>query len=299
MKLLSFYFLSFVFSLLSTNSLLAGTISIQGSPRVQFTLEDGIVRVSGYVEFVNLGDETAMDVFPELSIGAWRWAGLQRSLDPNERYRWEINSQASLSEWHCIEKHCRDFQLPLIGSYPMEIRRYYQDLNGYPFSLLAMKDVTIGMQSYQSPLQLPLKGQLEVTSHGETFTAKLFLENSSTEDLELVTTLKSTKEISIPPDQEGYTRLHIRPNERRTLHFYGENSEGLLNSVHNVFAVVSWKANSTQEREFRAVKIFLGQYHIIKSRRGVYYWILGILIVFSLSIFIVTKPSYVRKKQKR
>ena len=274
---------------LSASSLLAGSISIQGSPQMQFTLEDGVVKVSGHVEFVNLGDETAMDVFPEVSIGAWKWTGSQHKLDPNERYRWEISSQASLFEWHCVEKYCKDFQLPLIGSYPVEIRRYYQDLNGYPFSLLAMEYVTIG----QSPPQVPLIGQLEVTSYGESFTAKLSLENSSAEDLEIITTLKSTKEISIPSDQEGHKRLHIGSNERKTLRFYGENSAGLLNSVHNIFAVVFWKTNSKEN--LRSVKVFSDQYRIIKSRRNVYYWILGILTAFFLSIIIINRqknPNY-------
>ena len=279
------YLLCFI----TSNSTLAGTISIQGSPKIQFELKGEIVTISGHVELVNLGDERALDVFPQLQIGSWGWTGNAYNLDPNEKHRWKINTKTPLSEWHCKEKHCKNFQLPLIGSYPMEFYRHYNDMNGYPFSSMIIESIFIGAKTAQS-LKLPLQGQLQITSYGKNFTAKLSLENLSTEDLEVAVTFKSTKAISIPEGQGKV--LHIDPHTKSSLTFHGEMRKALLNSWHDIFAVVSSKAKTTLQNkdgkeELRGLKTFSSQYHIIKSKKGTYYWILGVLGALIFNILIV------------
>ncbi len=278
-----------LFYFIFLNSTLAGTISIQGSPQVQFELKGGVVTVSGHVEFLNLGDEIALDVFPELQIGSWQWKGDGYDLDPNEKHEWRIHERSFLSKWHCTKEYCRDFQLPLIGSYPMEFYRHYHDMNGYPFSSIMVKDVFIGAEAISSP-KLPLQGQLQITSHGSSFTANLSLENLSSEPLEVLVTLRSTKAISIPENQEKI--LDISPHAKGVLTFHGKTRKALLNSLHDIFAITSSKIRNTirtkdNEGELRGLKIFSGQYHVIKTKKSIYYWILAILSAFIFSIFIV------------
>ena len=281
------FILSFI---LVSNSTFAGIISIQGSPQLQFKLKGEFVTVSGDIEFVNLGNETALDVFPQLQVGSWEWIGDAYNLGPNEKHRWKIDVETSLSEWHCREKHCKNFQLPLIGSYPMEFYRHYNDMNGYPFSSMMIKNIFIGTETAQSP-KLPLNGQLQITSHGNYFTANLSLESLSNKDLEAVVILKSTKAISISEGQEKV--LHIDPHtKKRALTFHGKKRKALLNSLHDVFAIVSSKVkpsiqNKDNKKELRGLKIFSSQYHIVKSKKSTYYWILGILGAFIFNILIV------------
>ena len=248
-----------------------------------------MVTVSGHVELVNKGDEIALDVFPELQIGSWQWKGDGYDLDPEEKYHWNIHEKASLSESYCIKEHCKDFQLPLMGSYPMEFYRHYHDMNGYPFSSISVKNIFIGAKATPPP-KLPLQGELQITSHGNSFTANLSLENLSNEQLGVSVILRSTKAISIPENQEQI--LNIGPHAKKALTFHGETRKALLNSLHDIFAITSSKVKNTiqtnnNEKEFRALKIFSSQYYVIKTKNGIYYWILGILGAFIFSIFIV------------
>ena len=281
--------LIFLFYFIFLNSTLAGTISIQGSPQVQFELKEDVVTVSGHVELVNLGDEMALDVSPELQIGSWQWKGDGYDLDPNQKHHWEIHERAVLSKWSCAEQHCKDFQLPLMGSYPMEFYRHYHDMNGYPFSSMTVENIFIGTEALSSP-KLPLQGQLQITSHGKSFTANLSLENLSNEHLGVLVTLRSTKAIFISENQEKI--LDISPHAKKTLTFQGKTRKALLNSLHDIFAITSSKVNSTpqtkdNERKLRGLQVFSSQYHVIKPKKSIYYWILGILGTFIFSIFIV------------
>ena len=279
-----------LFFFILSEGLLAGTISIQGSPQVQLELNKNLVVMSGHIEFVNLGDEKALDVFPELKIGSWQWKGDGHNLDPKQKHHWRIHKKASLSEWQCIEESCKSFQLPLTGSYPMEFYRHYHDVNGYPFSSMTVEDVFVGTEAVKL-IELPLQGQLEVISHGSSFVANLSLENSSNEQLEALVTLRSTKAIAIPKNQEKI--LDIGPHTKKTLTFHGETRKALLNSVHDIFAIASSKVKSVlptekeKKREFRGWKVFSSQYHVIKPKKRVYYWLFGVLGSLIFSIFIV------------
>ena len=282
--------LAILFYLVYSNTILAGTISIQGSPQVQFELEEDMVTVSGHVEFINLGDEMALDVFPELRIGSWQWKGDGHNLNPNEKYNWRIHEEVSLSKWQCIKELCKDFSLPLMGSYPMEFYRHYHDMNGYPFSLIIVKNIFIGTEAIQL-IDLHLEGQLEITSYRNSFTANFSLENLSNEQLDVLVILKSTKAIFIPENQEKL--LNMSPHAKKALTFHGETRKALLNSVHDIFAITLSKVKATpqtgkdNEKEFRGLKIFSSQYHVIKSKRRIYYWLLGVLGALIFSIFIV------------
>lgn len=273
---------------------LSGIISIQGDPELTFHLEENNITIEGHVEFTHLGDETALDVFPEIQVGGWVWKGTAQRMQPQAKYRWDISSKTSLSDWDCVEKHCQNTNLPDLGTYPMIVRRYYQDLNGYPFSKIIVKDIQIGTNNKpQSPLQLPITGQLDVRSYGHSFSAKLSLENLSSNMLEVVPTLYAAKEIHIPSDQEDYKLVRISPNEKITLNFQGENRGALLNSTHNIFAVVAWSSAMTNNNQsLRQMRVFFSPYQVLKSKNLPYYWVLAIFIAFLLGIVLVRLKAF-------
>lgn len=275
---------------------LAGTIAIQGMPELSFTLSQQTITVEGHIEFTNLGDETAMDVFPELQVGSWKWTGKAHNLDPNETHRWPIFSTAHITDWNCREDHCKALDLPPFGTYPLIIRRYYQDLNGYPFSILNMNVIKLGIESsdLQSPLNSPITGHLNVQSHGQSFTARLLLENLSEDTIEVVPTLISSKEISVPIDQAHHKSLRISPKEKINLTFEGENRQGLLQSSHNVFAIINWQS-SLNGADLRHTRAFLSQYQVLKSTKRSYYWVLAIIGAFLLGITIIYLPKSINK----
>ena len=270
-----------------SNSIFAGTILIRGLPQVQFNMEGRTVTISGHVEFVNLGDELALDVFPEIQVGSWQWIGDTHDLDPKEKYLWRFHEETPLSKLHCREKYCKNFQLNPIGVYPIEFYRHYNDMNGYPFSSMTIKYIFIGIE--KRPFTLPLEGQLQVTSHGRDFTANLDLESLSDESLKIAVALRSTKAIAISKEQEKI--LDIGPHTKKTFTFYGKTRKALLNSSHDIFAIVSSNikpsAQTKNKETLRGVKILSSQYSVIKSKKTIYYWILGIIGTLIFSIFIV------------
>ena len=268
-----------------SESVFAGTILIQGLPHIQFKLEEETVTISGHIEFVNLGDELALDVFPEMQIGSWQWIGEGHDLKPKEKYLWRFNEEASLSKLHCKEKHCEDFPLHPTGVYPIEFYRHYNDMNGYPFSSMTIKYIFIGIE--KGAFTLPLQSQLQITSHGRDFTAILDLENTSNENLKAAITLRSTKAIAIFEGQEKM--LDIGPHTKETLTFYGKTRKALLNSSHDIFAIVASNIKSSTKNKgiLRGIKILSSQYRVTKPKNTVYYWILGIIGTFILNILIL------------
>ena len=285
-KLLFIYLIISFFFIIPDNAF-SGTILIQGLPKVQFILEEQNVTISGHIEFVNLGDELALDVFPEIQIGSWQWIGKGHNLNPKQKRVWKLHEETPLSKLHCREKHCKNFQLNPIGVYPIEFYRHYNDMNGYPFSSMTIKYIFIGIE--KGPFTLPLEGQLQVTSHGRSFTANLDLGNLSDENLKVAVAFRSTKAIAISKEQEKI--LDIDPHTNNIFTFYGETRKALLHSVHDIFAIVSSNikpSTQTKNKEtFRGLKILSSQYRVIKSKKTTYYWILGIIAAFIFSIFIV------------
>ena len=175
--------------------LFAGSISIQVDPYLVVNLIGQRINMEGYLDLSNQGDSTALDVVPELEIGAWKWVGEAQDLQPQGSYRWTVKSRAFLSDWNCVETHCRDALLPSVGKYPLLVRRNYQDLNGYAFSTVTVQELAVG---FNGPWPLPLVGQWDVVSHGQYFTATLSLENTLSSDLEAVPMLYASNQVVIP-----------------------------------------------------------------------------------------------------
>ncbi|MCB0394324.1 MAG: hypothetical protein KDD25_07180 [Bdellovibrionales bacterium] len=263
------------------------TISIVGSPSLSFQFSEGQVNVEGEFELSNFGDEAAIEVFPEIEIGKWRWAGNPVKLMPQARNRWSLAAQVDLKDFACRKDTCVDNPLPQSGLFPILVWRHYKDLNGYPFSALTVERAIIGgvPEDRQNLLySSPLKQIVKVKSNGEAFVAEVTIYNSGSTEIEGVLSLFTTREVLIETKPMAIT---LDPQSQKTFDLEGKNISGLLGSVYQVYSVLEYR-----DGEFRNASIGNAAWTIQEAETTniwiftiLGFLIIGIIAVLYLRVF--------------
>jgi hypothetical protein len=242
MRALFFLAVGFLSAFFQPGEVLAGTISIVGSPAMKFEFDGTQVSIKGEFELSNFGDETSIDVFPEIVIGKWRWAGGPQKLNPQGRHRWTFDEKVELSQMACHEGACElASDLGVNGLFPVFVWRHYKDLNGYPFTALTVEKAIAGNvpESSQYTLQAGrLNMSMQIRSKGESFKAEVTVLNNSGAVVDGFLSLHTTKEVLIETKPQ---KISIPSQSTVSYEFHGKNFSGLLGSVYQVFAVAQYK----------------------------------------------------------
>ncbi len=221
----------------------ASYLTINGEGKISVSKESSGYLVKGTYEISNFGDETAKNVFPSLTLGAWGWAGEPRSLGIKEKFLWEISATLSENELQCAATGgdlCAGESLPLRGVFPLLIRRHYEDTNGAQFSAAEVIGVTIGDLStneIQRVRARQIDGLLLCDGDGSEFACSVDGRNFSDTPHAVAVGLHTSQEIQVQTKPSVVT---IDGQGAAVAHFDIKNFTGLMGSKYAVFGVMQW-----------------------------------------------------------
>lgn len=264
----------------------AGTISIVGNPNLEFESGETSVEIIGEFDLSNFGNESAVEVFPEIVIGSWRWAGGPEQLVPQGKKKWKISDTVTYDQLGCNLTICKSLNLPRRGLYPIFVWRHYKDLNGYPFTALTVERAVLGQvpKSKQTLLYASgIQGKMSVFGTGEKFEAKVVIRNPGSVMRRGMVSLHTTKEIQII--DEGFP-FEIKAGGESEFLFEGKNFSGLLGSVYAIFGVVEW-----EEEGLRNTQTLSAQW-TIREAETTNLWI---FVILSMAVLGLVAVLYLRK----
>lgn len=120
--------------LLFSSGALAGFLRISSESDLRLIEKKGEIFLQGKFTLQNQGDESAKDVFPEFTMDRWALALSKQSLDPMQKWTWDVDEQIPRSLL-CIKASADCLlALPDQGDFPLRVDKNYQDQNGYAFS---------------------------------------------------------------------------------------------------------------------------------------------------------------------
>jgi len=220
----------------------AGYLTINGTPKIEANVSGQNIILKGSYEIENSGDETAANVFPALTLGAWVWAGEPKSVKAGESETWTLDFTIPMEKLKCSEdRACAGLDLPLSGRFPLYVRRHYEDQNGYRFSAAQVHGLQLGELSSEqlTALRLPtLDGALSCRGDGQSFRCKLDFQNSGLEARKVAAGAFSARELQILDPTA--TLVEVGANAAGQAAFELRNVSGLLGSSYAVFAVMQW-----------------------------------------------------------
>jgi hypothetical protein len=111
----------------------AGFLQMESAPDLKLETRQGKLFLVGRYAIENRGDETALQVFPEVQLDGFSWSGEPRRLEAGARSEWLLNEElrglCAKGKTQCPS------ELPLKGQFLFKIDKHYSDLNSYPFAV--------------------------------------------------------------------------------------------------------------------------------------------------------------------
>ena len=220
---------------------LAGTLGIKSEPKIEGSIRDSEVIISGSYIAQNIGNEKAREVLPILSIGGWKWAGEPVELAPNESYTWKINDTFPIEQLSCKhDSSCASLDLPIRGKFPIFIHKLYQDMNGYQFSSSEVLSITIGEVTSEENFRLrapAVTHKVIIKPDGENFLSEMLIQNIGAQPVSIAPKFFTTREFNIVTQPNSG---NIEPSKQFITQSKIENFKGIKGSAYPIFGVVQW-----------------------------------------------------------
>lgn len=276
------FFCVFSFLLVYAAAAHAGSLTINGSSDLHFSVENDQLKIDGSYSIENKGDETAKEVFPSLELGHWSWAGDPKQLDQSKKETWIINTTIPLTELNCTAKDlCAGLKLPLSGALPLLVRRHYQDLNGYRFSAADIELIEIGdiPGEARAAIRTPdLDGKLSFDGDGQEFVGTVEFINASAEPRKVALGVHTSRELKVTGPAQV---VEIPGNGTKKTRIVLENFRGIAGSSYAVFAIAQWEENGV-----RYSQKFSSAVRLETRRHGGDYLLVGIGVAFLLALVV-------------
>lgn len=190
----------------------AGVISLEVQPRP--TIRDDTLEVS--VDITNQGDEPAYAVKVSVEVQDAVWMSPAREA---------LEAQAH---------HTVDYQRPIKGlgrgSYPLIVRVFYTDAQGYPFSALAVSQVTVGEDIAPAVWAVLENGQLRTQG-------QLSLRVKNLEDRRQTVIVRPVLPQELTTQPSRLTRT-LEPSQDTRMTFRLKNFSARGESTYPVYAVI-------------------------------------------------------------
>lgn len=282
--------LTIILALLTAASSHAKYLTIVGSPSVNVAVQEGGITLTGSYQIENQGDETALNVFPKFTIGAWNWAGKPQDLKAGKRGSWQIDGAFIPAEkLSCGEDaSCASLALPIRGVLPLLVARHYSDTNGYTFSSPEVIGLSVGEFSGEeqvSVLTPPVAATLAMAGDGREFSGDLHIINRAQSPKTALVAYFTSDELlsSINP-----SIVEVPAGGEVVVGAAVKNVSGLAGSTYPVFAVIQWK-----EGDVRALKIAFASVVLQKPEGGGWFLIVGVVAFFLVGALVF---AMLRKK---
>ena len=231
-----FKIVALFFTLVASCQVLAGFIRIIPKQDVKVSLEAEQVKIEGYYEVTNDGNEAALRVFPKIEIDKWLYVGEPIDLKPQSSHQWKFSESKSKAEVFT------DVNLNPRGVWAAKVERNYSDLNSYPYAVQDLFFVQIG-ENFTSSERLAMQSpkvqsqfKLENKSYGGS--GDWTLENTSTQEINVLLSLLIAKEFKV----EGLPQagLKLAPGEKKKGSLRINNESALPGSNYNVSLLLSY-----------------------------------------------------------
>jgi len=270
----------------------AGVITISSRSVITVQRGESELRLSGYYEINNKGDESARETVLHLELNGWSWRSAAMDVAPGAAARWDIAVSAPLTALGCGgDAACAGLDLPAHGSIPMRVLREYQDANGRRFSapeVILLKVPAPGGRGVAQPA-VDVKAAARFEGSGESYSGRISLAaeaaggragGTAPERVRAALSFFSARELGLPPP----VLLELAPGETVERHAAIAASSALAGSVYPVFAVVQW-----EDSGFRRSALAAGALKITPKRRLPYYGAALLMAVVSLAIGVACK----------
>lgn len=219
----SFFFWPLFFILLSSEIASANFISLIVEPRIEFFTDGYEIALRGEVYVKNRGDEVAPGVIPKLSLGPLDWIGSSENIPAGSQFKW-------------LAERRRAGVNPLQGRYPLIVRTFYSDSNGYPFSSVDVFPVTYGRLPTRQFDPIALKVSTAQKT-ADDFIIAVQIINHSDERRTLNLSLNAPSEIE---NQLPMMNIVVDPKGFRVEEFFLRNKTGLPGSTYSIQVVADW-----------------------------------------------------------
>lgn len=245
--------------LLSGQTASAGTISLQIHTTCTVTEKGVIVKVTT----TNIGREAALNVqIQVLFRGLKKSSRIRPKLEPGQYFTSMINLHPDLK---------------LAGSYPVEVRVYFHDQNGYPFSTLShgsfvlKEGVISGVFIQPAEIVLAKRSKLE-----------LEILNMDLKSREVKVRLAVPRELDVRTPEKTLT---IKARGKQKISFTLENFSALPGSVYPVLSFLEYEADGRHFSGVTESKVnVIKAENIFKERRWLFLTlglILGAIAILS------------------
>ncbi len=134
--------LSFLLIFAISASAHAGSISLQTQSTLRVTkLENSLILEVDF-SIKNIGDDSALGVYPSLGKNTWQWRGKQQTINPQETKTWKLKKEISLESLKC-RSECLDLALPVQGSIPLVSYTFYKDQGQQQYTSVQVLEIKV------------------------------------------------------------------------------------------------------------------------------------------------------------
>ena len=220
----------------------AGTLTIEGESKVNFTLKEDKVLIEGTYDIANHGDETAQNVFPLFELGSWKWAGEGRSIGAGKSESWTVKESIGADRLGCIVGRDCNLKPPAPkGYFAVRVLRMYEDTNGHPFSAPDVLRTYLGDIDGEDRAALRVPSLVQTITcggNGQNFDCDVLLKNTSSSPLTVTVSLQTTRELEIEGEPQT---SDIAPGASREISWQLKNFNGLSGSTYPVLSIAEWE----------------------------------------------------------
>ncbi|MBW2060014.1 MAG: hypothetical protein JRI95_00465 [Deltaproteobacteria bacterium] len=243
----------------------AGFISIQTYATCT-VMQDG-VRIN--VTTTNMGDEAAANVqIHAIFQNTVRSSGIKPALKPGESFTAFLTLHPQLS---------------LPGSYPVEVRVDFHDLNGYLFSSLSHASFVyqegVNMQVFVRPTEVVMTGKTRL---------RLEVLNMDRVEREVRIRLIVPQELKVNPAEQG---LRIKAQGKGKVSFKLKNFSALEGSVYPVISFLEYEADGRHYSNVAESKVRVAQDQNFFKKHSVALIIFGLALGLVVVLFQLLRPD--------
>ncbi len=212
----------------------AGFLKMVGQPQLDIRSQQGQLQLQGNYRIVNEGNSPAFQVYPQLKIDGFQWAGEPEDIEAGESVEWKINEVL------------KPLTLPPSGEFLVRVQKFYRDQNAYSFQvpdLFILKTV-----AEDQPSSLSVKMKIRTSrENGTEFQIEYEIQNAGAESLRAQLNVLLPAEVTllspvVPVDVPG------RGNIRGTLQF--KNEKALSGSNYVAFLTAEWSEAGLRRTSF-------------------------------------------------
>jgi hypothetical protein len=263
----------------------AGYHTINGNSNLEIKVQSEQIAISGSYEIENKGNVPAINVFPELTVGQWRWTGDPKRLDPDQKETWGIQALVPLVKLGCAtDELCAGLNLPSRGQFPVMVRRHYAATDGTRYSAADAADVLVGdlTQEELNSIRAPeLDGAMKCSGNGQSFTCVVQAQNFSRSNRTVAVGYHNSQEIRL---RSSPRTLTIPPRENSQVEAKFENITGQTGSNYAVLAVLQW-----EEQGVRHVRLLTQNLRIVQRSKVLWYLGAGMLALLIVALLLYVK----------